>query len=304
MSLIFSSFISPASPSKSSGRSQPFRSSSSTSFEIVIIKRLRIELIRQHGLRLAIDTIHKVLVRNDANRLKRPKLQRKKKWKRYSRPVPGDRVRMDVCKIANGLYQFTAIEDCSRYQVAALFPRKTAKCTLAFLDRVAEQMPFPIQRMQTDRGQEFFACDFQDRLKERRTKFRPTKPRPTNPRSPHLAGKVERVQRTALEEFWPTVELNAPDLSRHLAEWLTFYNRDRPHDSLGGKAPINRLDERRHLIPAPEAIEAAYKKSSEPIRINDYAWDKLFIRSKPSWQITHQMHGAKKRGGFSSAPLH
>ncbi len=45
MSLIFSSFISPASPSKSSGRSQPFRSSSSTSFEIVIV----LAPLKKHG---------------------------------------------------------------------------------------------------------------------------------------------------------------------------------------------------------------------------------------------------------------
>ncbi|MCC0036841.1 MAG: SIR2 family protein [Hoeflea sp.] len=37
MSLILSSFISPASPRRSSGRSQPFRSSSSSSLEIVIV---------------------------------------------------------------------------------------------------------------------------------------------------------------------------------------------------------------------------------------------------------------------------
>lgn len=239
------------------------------------IKRLRIELIRQHGLRLAIDTIHKVLVRHAENHLKRPKLQRKKKWKRYSRPVPGDRVQMDVCKIAKGLYQFTAIDDCSRYQVAAVFPRKTAKCTLAFLDHVAEKMPFPIQRLQTDRGQEFFAYDVQDTLRERRIKFRPTKPR-----SPHLNGKVERVQRTALEEFWPTVDLDDPGISGQLDEWLHFYNRDRPHDSLGGKSPIDRINERRHLIPPPDVVAAAYNKAREPIRTIDYAWDKLFNRSK------------------------
>ena len=60
-------------------------------------------------------------------------------------------------------------------------------------------MPFPVQRVQTDRGQEFFAYEVQERLRERRIKFRPIRPR-----SPHLNGKVERAQRTALEEFWAT----------------------------------------------------------------------------------------------------
>src|SRR5215208_8462956 len=41
------------------------------------LKRLRIELIRSHGLRLSLDTLHKVLVRHGLNRQQRPKLKRK-----------------------------------------------------------------------------------------------------------------------------------------------------------------------------------------------------------------------------------
>ena len=36
--------------------------------------------------------------------------------------------------------------------------------------------------------------------------------RPIRPRSPHLNGKVERVQRTDLEEFYSTVSIKQPDL--------------------------------------------------------------------------------------------
>lgn len=138
---------------------------------------------------------------------------RKRNRKRYSRPVPGDRVQMDVCKIGPGLYQYTAIDDCSRYQVVGLSHRKSAAATLTFLEQVVEEMPFSIQRIQTDRGQEFFTYPVQDRLREWCIKFRPIRPR-----SPHLNGKVERVQKTALEEFWPTVNLSDDDLDRKLAE--------------------------------------------------------------------------------------
>ena len=61
------------------------------------IKQLRSELLRQHGLGLSLDTLHRILVRHGEQHLKRPKLTRKGK-KRYSRPVPGDRVQLDVCK--------------------------------------------------------------------------------------------------------------------------------------------------------------------------------------------------------------
>jgi transposase len=80
------------------------------------IKQLRNELLRDHGLRLSLDTLHRVLAKHGEHRLKRPRLVRKG-TKRNSRPVPGDRVQMDVCKIAPALYQYTAIDDCSRWKV-------------------------------------------------------------------------------------------------------------------------------------------------------------------------------------------
>ena len=149
------------------------------------IKQLRSELLRQHGLGLSLDTLHRILVRNGEQHLKRPKLRRKGK-KRYSRPVPGDRVQLDVCNIVPAVYQYTAIDDCSRYRVLAVYPRRNATYTLDFLERLLEEMPFPIQRIQSDRGLEFFAEKVQRRLMEWAIKFRPIKPR-----SPHLNGKVE-----------------------------------------------------------------------------------------------------------------
>ena len=232
------------------------------------IKTLKNELARRHGLRLALDTIHKVLVRHGENRLKRPKLRRKG-TRRYSRPVPGDRVQMDTCKIRPGLYQYTAIDDCSRFQVLGLYPRRTAANTRHFLEHVPEEMPFPVQRVQTDRGQEFFAYEVQDDLRERHIKFRPNRPR-----APHLNGKVERVQRTALEEFWPTVDPKDPDLAAQLEVWRSFYNHDRPHSSLGGSTPAERIAELAPKIPTREAVHATYDPNREFIRSQNtrYRW--------------------------------
>lgn len=68
------------------------------------IKRLRAELIREHALRLSLDTIHKVLLRHGESRLAR-RPARSRRSKRSARPVPGERVQVDVCEIAPGLYQ-------------------------------------------------------------------------------------------------------------------------------------------------------------------------------------------------------
>ena len=167
-----------------------------------------------------------MLAKHGEHRLKRPRLVRKG-TKRYSRPVPGDRVQMDVCKIAPALYQYTAIDDCSRWKVMGLYPRRSATSTLSFLDRLLEEMPFPIQRIQTDRGLEFFAEAVQRRLMTWGIKFRPTKPR-----SPHLNGKVERTQRADLEEFWATADPKSVDLRQRLDEWQHFCNPALQHPSV------------------------------------------------------------------------
>jgi transposase-like protein len=103
---------------------------------------------------LSLDTIHHVLVRG-AQHLDQARLHRKGA-RQYSRPIPGDRVQMDVYKLAPGIYQYTAIDDCSRYKVLGVYPRRNAKCTLSFFDSVVEEMLFPIQRIQTDPRLKFF----------------------------------------------------------------------------------------------------------------------------------------------------
>lgn len=239
------------------------------------IKRLRHELRRLHGLQLSSATIHKVLVRHALNVLPRRKRSRHKP-RRYSRPVPGERVQMDNCKIRRGLYQFTAVDDCSRYLVAALARRRTAAAALTFLDQVLDEMPFAIQRVQTDRGTEFFAEAVQRRLMAEAIRFRPTPPR-----SPHLNGKVERVQRTVLEEFWPTVDPKAPDVADRLAEWVHHYNWDRQHEALNGSTPIDRVCERASKTPLHAEISDAYEPAKERIQTREHAVEIALRSLKP-----------------------
>src|SRR5947209_1272140 len=147
--------------------------------------RIQSELQREHDCKLSLATIHKVLKQHDQQPLKRSRLSCKKRCC-YERPVPGDRVQMNICKIAPKLYQYTAIDDCTRVRVLAIHSRRTAANSLLFLEKVIEELPFPIQRSQTDRRREFFTYDFQEQLMEYGIKFRPNKPA-----SPHLNGKVE-----------------------------------------------------------------------------------------------------------------
>ncbi|AKH93777.1 hypothetical protein M876_04250 [Elizabethkingia anophelis FMS-007] len=45
------------------------------------------------------------------------KRRKKSDYKRYSKEILGDRAQLDVTKIRNKAYQFTAIDDCTRMKV-------------------------------------------------------------------------------------------------------------------------------------------------------------------------------------------
>jgi len=174
-------------------------------------RRIQSELRRHHDLRLSLDSIHKVLVSNQVSPLVRS--DRRKTRRRYVRLIPRDHVQLDTCKIAPRCYQYTAVDDCTRYRVLAIFCRRTGPSTLTFLERVLKEIPFPVQRVQTDRGREFFAVSVQQWLMDHRIKFRSTKRA-----SPHLNGRVERSQKIDHEEFLAVADSNSPELEFRLAE--------------------------------------------------------------------------------------
>jgi transposase len=123
-------------------------------------RRIQSELKRLHDCSLARGTIQNILHQHQQPSLKKTRRPRKT-FKRYAREIPGERVQLDSCEIADGLYQYTAIDDCTRMKVVNLYSQKSADNSIDFLEYVLEELPFPIQRIQTDRGMEFFAYEFQ-----------------------------------------------------------------------------------------------------------------------------------------------
>lgn len=237
-------------------------------------RRIQSELFRQYQCSLSLSTIHKILIGQQAKPLK--KLKRKKKFNRYQRPIPGDRIQIDTCKIAPGIYQYTAVDDCSRWRVLELYKRRTASNTLEFIDIMVEEFPFPIQRIQSDRGREFFAHKVQEKLMEYSIKFRPIRPA-----SPHLNGKVERSQKTDLEEFYATADLsNFDNLKEELKYWQFFYNWQRPHGSLGSKTPSQYSSELSNKTPLWDEIIAAYDPEKEHIQEPNYHTEMLLRKLK------------------------
>ena len=107
-------------------------------------KRLQAEMLRRYRVKLSTSTLHRVLADAQVKPLRRPK--RPRKPKRYSRPRAGDRVQIDSMKVAQGLIQFTAIDDCTRMRVLGLYPDMTGPSAAHFFqERVLKELPFPIE---------------------------------------------------------------------------------------------------------------------------------------------------------------
>jgi len=227
--------------------------------------RISTYLLRKKGIELSPMTVWRVLSRNDV----KPVLRRKKKsdFLRYSKDIPGERVQMDVTKLRPKAYQFTAIDDCTRLKVIRVYPNKKADSAVDFLGEVLCSFPFPVQRIQTDWGTEFFNYKFQEELHEHFIKFRPIKPR-----SPHLNGKVERTQQTDKSEFWRLLDLKdlTQDLNALALEWEKFYNRKRSHSSLNGKTPWQKFREVEKLVPIQLEVTQNFWDSEEEILPRNY----------------------------------
>lgn len=188
-------------------------------------------------------------------------------------------------KVAPGLHQFTAVDDCTRLRVIALYPDKTgASAAHFFTERVVKEMPFPIARVQTDRGSEFISHDFIEALRTCRVKLRPNRAG-----KPHLNGKVERSQQTDLVEFY-ALEIagkgkrrqvkRTEGLDRRLGEWQRFYNEQRPHGGLEGKTPLERWREVAALTPSRAELDALYDERREPRAVSRGKWKWVVRRSK------------------------
>jgi transposase InsO family protein len=165
-----------------------------------------------------------------------------------SRPLPGHRVQLDVKFIAplpgsrRKHYQFTAIDDCTRLRVLRLYDRCNQQTAIQFLDYLLERLPFRVEVIQTDNGAEF-GSSFHWHVLDKGIGHVYIKPR-----TPRLNGKVERSHRIDAEEFYRLLEGvvidDAQVFNDRLREWEDFYNYHRPHGSLDGQTPYERLKQR------------------------------------------------------------
>lgn len=79
--------------------------------------------------------------------------------KDYLAVSPGDLVELDTLQLrptpGKVLYQFTARDTISRYDVLTLAGSATTRTAIGALDAITERMPFPVMAIQVDGGAEF-----------------------------------------------------------------------------------------------------------------------------------------------------
>ena len=161
--------------------------------------------------------------------------------------VPYNCLRGDALKYGKHFYQWTAIDECTRFRFVYAFEEHTPENTVKFLKMLLKEFPFKIRAIQTDNGTEFTYKFISDTEISPLDKALQTLKIPhilIPPRTPWHNGKVEHSHRNDQRYFydWETFrtlnELNEK-LKKHL-EW----SNNKTMRTLGRKSPVQILAEK------------------------------------------------------------
>jgi len=210
--------------------------------------RIATYLHRFHRTLVAPSSVHRILKRHGMNRLPANQKHRPygKRWKRYEKLVPGHRLQVDVKFLERipgtrrRLFQFTAIDDCTRIRILKVFDACNQRVAVQFIDEVLRRLPFRVHVVQTDNGAEF-QSQFHWHVESRDVRHCYIRPR-----TPRLNGKVERSHRVDDQEFYQLLDQDGISDDIHLfneklREWEDYYNYHRPHGALSEQTPYERL---------------------------------------------------------------
>ncbi|MCE5198619.1 DDE-type integrase/transposase/recombinase, partial [bacterium] len=129
--------------------------------------------------------------------------------------MPGERFQIDVKHVPRNclmgtlagkrLYQYTAIDECTRWRHIAVFDELSTHNSVEFLYQVMERFPFEISCIQTDNGAEF-TSRYQGSMHpspfEAELSAFGIRHKLIAPATPRHNGKVERSHRSDQERFY------------------------------------------------------------------------------------------------------
>ena len=217
-----------------------------------------------HQLGMPSSTVYRVLCRLHLNRLAWMDRPTGRMIRRFEHERPGDLVHMDIKKLgripegggwrAHGRgrdghhghsrvgygYVHSVVDDHSRAAYVEVLADERRDTVIAFWARALAWLHdrgITVCAVLTDNGPAYRSRDFAAACVAAGVRHRRTRPR-----RPQTNGKVERFNRTLLEE-WAYVRSYRSDTARTaaLAEWLHIYNHHRGHTALGGRPPMSRV---------------------------------------------------------------
>jgi transposase InsO family protein/transposase len=257
----------------SAPRSIPHRTADDRVALIALLRRLRMTGAEiSEMLSMPLSTVSAVLARIGLGKLSR--LEPPEPPNRYERRHPGELLHIDVKKlgrIKNGAGKrimgdhrqhnhkrrrdaagkdhllvgwecvHVCIDDATRIAYVEVLDDEKAVTAAGFLRRaVAHYRSYGIQveRVMTDNGPAYRSFAHQLACKKLGLKHLRTRPY-----RPQTNGKAERFIRTMLGGWaYGAIYRSSEERTAALSGWLDFYNRRRPHGSLGHQPPLKRLE--------------------------------------------------------------
>lgn len=210
--------------------------------------------LKLRGYTRTVSALYRILRRHDCVRIKRP--NPKYKAKAYEQmQYPGQRVQIDVKRVPRAclagsaaekkFYQYTAIDEYSRYRFLAAFDEASTYTSELFLEMLVRKFPFRIESVQTDNGPEFtnrFTSNkgkktlFEEKLQTLKIEHKLIRPY-----TPRHNGKVERSHRKDNEYFYARHTFySLEDFAAQLKTHNRKYN-DFPMRPLEWKSPKQTL---------------------------------------------------------------
>jgi transposase InsO family protein len=214
------------------------------------------ELLQKHGYKRSFSGMYHAATRMGLGWGKKRKPPRKAIRRYPELSEPGEKVQIDVKEVpycwlkgaakrdGKHLYQWTAIDECTRFRFVFGYEEHTPENSVDFLRRVQEAFPFKLQTVQTDNGTEFTykyisdekVCPFDAALAAQGITHKLIPPR-----TPWHNGKVERSHRSDQRYFYDWEKFGDLDeLNKKLANHLSWTN-SKPMRTLGWLSPRNSL---------------------------------------------------------------
>jgi transposase InsO family protein len=232
----------------------------SCALAIVELRRRRLTQARiAQALGVSKSTVGRVLGRAGLSRL--ADLEPVQPYQRYEHPAPGDLLHIDIKRLvrfesighritgdrthqsrgAGWEYLFVAIDDHARIGFTDIYPNERKGSAAQFLENASayyKGLGISIKRVMTDNGKCFRSHDFRAACQTRGIKQIFTKPY-----TPRTNGKAERFIQSALREWaYAFTYRHSDERVATLEAWTHHYNWHRPHQGIGGIAPMFRLN--------------------------------------------------------------